>query len=421
VDRDGHVEGERRYWQLAPDQRAASLSFADATAELGSLLEDSVRIRLRSDVPVGTSLSGGIDSSLVAAIVARLLDPAAPRQRTFSARHRAAAIDEGAFIAPVVAATRAQASEVWIDPNEVPDAIERLVWHQDEPFPHTSMFAQWKVYELARREGITVLLDGQGADEIFGGYHSLAFGALWYGMLRRMDVRALADEIGAYRGLHGGSPSLLLSYVAAQGTPTWLQARARAMRWHSYGLVANLRTKRASTEVAACIGVRGSLHRALCAATLHTSLPGLLRFADRSSMAHSLEVRLPFLDHRVVEFAFGLSDDYLVHRGWSKRILRELLRRDLPQIADRRDKIGFATPEGDWFRGPLHGWMTDLLTAAGRRDIFQRREVEQMWQSVLAGRTPTQVAWRVANVELWLRRYADATSVSPPDSVPARS
>lgn len=417
VDERGDVLVERKFWSLAADARASTLTFRAAADRLADLLEDSVRIRLRSDVATGTSLSGGVDSSLVAMTASRLLDPTAPRQRTFSARHTAGSVDEGRFIAPVVAATRADPSEVWVDPEELPTAIERLVWHQDEPFPHTSLFAQWKVYELARRQGVTVLLDGQGADEVFGGYHSLAFGALWGGMLRRADLRGLAHEVGAYRRVHAAGPALVARFLAAGSTPAWLQARARRMRWRSRGLVAKMTAPPARHRSSAeCGAVSGALHRALCDATLRTSLPGLLRFADRSSMAHSIEVRLPFLDHRVVEFAFGVPDEYLVAEGWSKRILRELLRRDLPAIAERRDKIGFATPEREWFAGPLAGWMEGVLRTAADRELFARREIDQMWADVRAGHTPTQVAWRVVSVELWLRRYVDPSVVTPPES-----
>ena len=413
VGRDRPV-ATHRYWQLVPDADAADLPLDQAASRLAALLDESVRIRLRSDVPVGTSLSGGIDSSLIVATLARVRDVASPALRTFSARHEAAAVDEGRFIGLVTAAAGSEPHEVWIKASELPNDIERLVWHQDEPFWTTSMYAQWKVYELAGKNGIRVLLDGQGADEVFGGYHSLAFGASWSGLLRRLDLRNLIPEMREYRRQHDATYSWMLGAIAARSIPRWLDARTRPAYWRSAGLIAKLPRPTDREPKTECDALKGTLRRALCHALLSTSLPGLLRVADRSSMAHSVEVRLPFLDHRIVEFAFGLRERHLVQRGTSKRILRELLRPALPTIAERRDKIGFETPERAWFSGPLRGWMADLLGDASRRDLFRRGEVDRMWTSVLEGRTASQVAWRVAVVELWLRRYFDSVPVPPP-------
>jgi asparagine synthase (glutamine-hydrolysing) len=175
----------------------------------------------------------------------------------------------------------------------------------------------------------------------------------------------------------------------------------RQLRWNSLALGRGAPASDLGTSPT------GSLHGALADALLVSSLPALLRYADRSSMAHSVEVRLPFLDHRIVAFAFGLEPDLLVGEGSTKRILRASLRTKLPELADQPGKLGFTAPENEWIRGPLRGWIGELVLAADQRGIFPKGAVATTWNAVLRGRAPAQVAWRLAVSEIWLRRYVD--------------
>lgn len=404
----------REYWRLEPDPDAEGASLEQATERLGLMFEDSVRKRLRSDVPIGTSLSGGIDSTLVVRAVASQRLAGAPAQRTFSARHSAAEIDEGRHIAVVVAKTGSQAQMSWIEPREFMTDVEHLVWHQDEPFAHTSLYAQWKVYQAAARDGVTVMLDGQGADEIFGGYPSLAFGARWWSSFRRGRMLDGLQEIAAFRSIHHGGLALVLRYLGAAAIPPSLRDHVRVVRGRTGRLLAGGAASHPAMPHADCRSFRDPLKRELCDALRRRSLPSLLRYCDRSSMAHSVEVRLPFLDHRLVSYAFGLPVGALVDRGATKRVLRELLR-PIPEIAGRHDKIGFATPELSWFRGPLREWMAELIRATARRGIYRRGAASSIWEDVLSGRTDPQVAWRLASVELWLRRFHDVAPEPPAD------
>jgi asparagine synthase (glutamine-hydrolysing) len=201
--------------------------------------------------------------------------------------------------------------------------------------------------------------------------------------------------------VQGQSAARALAYVALTATPRRVRATMRQLRWGSLAVgrgapASELETAPTST-----------LHEALADALVVSSLPSLLRYADRSSMAHSVEVRLPFLDHRIVAFAFGLRSDLLVGEGSTKRVLRASLRSKLPQLADQPGKLGFTAPENEWIRGPLRDWIGELVRAADQRGIYPKGSAATTWNAVLRGKAPAQVAWRLAVGELWVRRYVD--------------
>ena len=399
---DGH-EVERRYWSLdgsvqdprSPDEQIAAYR---------DLLENSIDIRLRADVAVGSSLSGGIDSSAVVGFLA--LGRHVERQHTFSARFPGWRLDEGRYIADVTALSGARSHEV--EPVPDPADLERVIWHQDQPFGSLSIYAQWSVMRLAREQGVTVLLDGQGADESLGGYH-FYFAALFRYLLRTGRWLALAREMRSFAAMHGAARLRSLAFYAMP------QPAARMLQGlrEGPGISASFaRTQAAASTARASAGrFRTDLDDALASTLTETMLPGLLRYADRNSMAFGREVRLPYLDHRLVELAFTLPWDMKLGGGQTKRVLREAMHDFLPDsVRRRRDKVGYAPPQAAWLRGPLCEWADDLLASQrfSEREWTDAPAVLAMWRAFRDGSDQLEAdVWRFLSVEAWARTFLD--------------
>jgi asparagine synthase (glutamine-hydrolysing) len=352
TDRAELVPRLRRYWDVsvADDTSVSTRSAAERFAEL---FQDSVRIRLRSDVPVGTSLSGGLDSSSVLCQIHAL--GAAGGQKAFTARMDDPLLDEGRYADVVLRHTGVQGFSVVPRARQFLDELDRLAYHQEEPFTSTSVFASFLVQRLAREHGVTVMLDGQGADEYLAGYpHYPAFvlaafakSARWGEWWReRVATRRIlgVDPVPPRAALkywlttltksNGASPEIA---VDAERDCSFLRPEVRARFVNE-----EPRRLRPGGDP-----LKGRLYADL----MHGHLQELLRYADRNSMASSRELRLPFLDHRLVEFTLSLPASMLFHDGWSKRVLRDAMRGVVPAaILDRRDKVGFMAPWAQWWR-----------------------------------------------------------------------
>jgi asparagine synthase (glutamine-hydrolysing) len=399
----------RRYWRLEPQEPHVG----DAAEAIRELFLDSVRLRLRSDVPVGTCLSGGLDSSAVAVTVDHLLRteaeharPVGERQRTFTAYFEEKGFDERPFARAVIERIRADAHWISFDADELVADLPAIVETQDEPFGSTSMAAQWYVMRAAKRAGITVTLDGQGGDEVLGGYRAF-IGFRLADLLSRGRLLELGREFGSWRDLHGSG-----ALAVSTARPFAPEALTRLVRSRTRGagpLVGPALQAVSAPTVngVAAFGERLRRHQALL--LTRRGLPELLRYEDRNSMAHSLEARVPFLDYRFVELAFSLSGGELIRGGRTKDVLRRALADVLPEsVRERRDKLGFVTPEKHWLRGPLGDLAADVFAsasfaqhgfvdaAAARRRLGQHRRGE-----IDAGFE----LWRALNLELWARTF----------------
>ena len=393
----------RRYWN--PSQIAVPADPAAAAEGLRDLLCDSVRLRLRSDVPVGTSLSGGVDSSAIVAISSLLAGDHG--RHAFTAAFPGFARDEWPYAEAVArGAGVVQHHAVHPSLDELLDDLQALVRDQEEPFPSTSIYAQWRVMRAAREAGVIVLLDGQGADELLGGYAGMAGWAL-----RSNGLGAALAGLLANPRIAG---ELALAY-SADRAPHAVARRHRMRRASPYVSRERAWAASAAVEPPPDWESNGSpLRRELLKQTFRTSLPQLCRFADRDSMAHSVEVRLPFLDRRVAEFALSLPSGLLFRDNVTKRVLRDAFRGLVPDIVlDRREKVGYETPEATWFnsatgRTRLAEILLDpSVIANGRCDSaeVERDLAGGAWRDVGA-------LWRAVNVELWLRGSARATTLT---------
>lgn len=405
----------RRYWTLEPRDPPAG----DAAEAVRELFFDSIRFHLRSDVPVGTCLSGGLDSSVIVSAVDHLLEteaetarPVGERQQTFTAYFDAAGFDERPFAEAVVERTRTQAHWVSFGAADVVEHVESIVETQDEPFGSTSMVAQWFVMREARRAGLKVMLDGQGGDEIFAGYHAY-FATYFADLLARGRLGALRQELAAYRTLHGAGAAATALMVARPFVPERLRWIARGrVRGGSALLHSDLRGLGSQPHENGA-AFPDHLRRLLHLILTRRGLPELLRYEDRNSMAHSLEARVPFLDYRLVELMFSLEAGELIERGRTKAVLRRALGDLLPPVVrDRVDKLGFVTPEIHWLRGKLGDLAADVFAsqsfaARGWVDAAAaRRRLERHRRGEL---TAGFELWRALNLELWARTFLDGS------------
>jgi asparagine synthase (glutamine-hydrolysing) len=400
----------RRYW--TPRPRETPRRYGDAVAALRELLESSVALRLRSDVPVGTSLSGGVDSSAIVALVGAAGRPS--HRHSFTARFPGFERDEWPYAAAAAAAAGVSKHHA-IEPTaaDLAGDLERLVADQEEPVVSSSVYAQWRVMRCAHEAGITVLLDGQGGDELFAGYPEVTGFAMR--SAGRRGLRALAG-----RPRRAGALASSLALETARRTRAGHRAASvyRRRRSSPYALrhPAIQETRYEGWQRAG-----DPLRRELYLQGFRTVLPQLLRYADRSSMAHSREVRLPLLDRRIAEFAYGLPAPFLNDGRRPKRILRDAVRDLVPaSVLDRTDKVGFETPQRAWLVAPeLRERVGDLLLGpeARARGLYDGGAIEADLRAG-AWRDPDAL-WRALNAELWLLSLRSPAGAAPPGRRPA--
>jgi asparagine synthase (glutamine-hydrolysing) len=362
----------QRYWDIDLERRDA-VGLGDAAERLRELFAESVRLRLRSDVPVGTSLSGGLDSSAVVCQVHAL--GAAGGQKAFSARMEDPALDEGRYIGAVLDKTGIEGHEVWPTADELESHFPRVCYHLEEPFLQPSQFAQHLVMRLARDNGVTVLLDGQGADELLAGYTPY-FLTRYAEMAEARQFVGLLREWRGFRSRHPGPFPLTVRSLAVRAAPgLYRLARpngdggaAPAARWGQMAAWWDADWLRRFADEPAPEPPstrRSALTRRLYSDTMGGELQELLRYGDRNSMAWSREVRQPFLDHRIAEFLFALPADFKLRDGETKVVFRRAVADLIPaDVLRRQDKLGYQAPLPVWLAGPLRSWARDRLAQA---------------------------------------------------------
>jgi len=391
-----------QYWDLDPYFEIHLPSDEAYATRLLELLKDSVRIRLRSDVPLGSSLSGGLDSSTIVALVAR--ESNGNRQTTFSARFKDPRVDEGPYIDCLNRHLALESHHVYPSPYGLLEEIDDFTWHQEHPSSGTSVYAQWTVMRLAKEQGVTVLLDGQGGDEVLGGYAS--YRASYYlDLLRGGRWGQFLTTLGGQVRLQG--PARLPAALAPMLPDVVREPLRRFLR--PPGISADFERRWASTPSRILGRFRSALHNDLYQTLRCTVLPLLLRFADRNSMAFSREVRLPFLDPRVVEFLFAIPEEQKIRGTVTKVILRRAMSGLVPdKILRRTDKIGFETPEAEWLRGPLRAWADDVFhsQAFQQREWINAKVIESVWKSFLKGQAKYhKQLWLWLCLEVWAAKF----------------
>jgi asparagine synthase (glutamine-hydrolysing) len=361
--RRGEEPQTRRYWDLPIVPARERLPY-DATfrVRFRELLTSAVAIRLRSDVPVGATLSGGLDSSTIVALVDQLTEGAP--LHLFASLYPGSGYDESPYFDAVVARVR-QPIVHRTAPSDsgVSERILAVLDHQEEPFGDTSILAHHSLMEAARAAGVPVVLSGQGGDELLLGYPSMVNAYLGHLLARGRWGSAIA-EMRAWATARGTSLRDTLFAVAPHAIPLSIRDRLRArhVRRHLAGIVSPALRARASLERFTDEPGRSSFDSYLAQVFKRFSIPHLTHYDDRNGMAFAVEGRMPFLDHRIVELAFSVEYDALFQGGFTKRVLREAFSDLLPaSVRARRDKIGFYSPLARWLRGEI-AWLERFMT-----------------------------------------------------------
>ncbi len=394
-------------WWRAPTAET-ELSFPEAVDAVREQFLSNLRLHLRSDVPLGMTLSGGIDSSAVVCAV-RHLAPDMPIH-TFSYIADDSRISEEGWVDLVNEEARAISHKVWVTADDLARDLDRLIEIQGEPFGSTSIYAQYRIYQLAKESGVTVTLDGQGADELLAGYEGYPGQRMLslFESRRYFAMNRFARGWATWPGRSYWRAYMYLGRVAFPDPvyrqarkvlgrdfePAWLdtdQLREAGVEFREARtpLRSHGRCKRVTEELAHSLQIRG--------------LPHLLRHSDRNSMAFSIESRVPFMTVAMAELLLSLPEHYLVSdSGETKLIFRAAMRGIVPDaILDRRDKIGLATPEREWFLRLAPG-IREWLGPGFAIPFINRKELTAALDAVVGGKVPVSwQAWRWANYIRW--------------------
>lgn len=395
-----------RYWDIDLREKA-DISLADATVRVRDIFLRNMALHLRSDVPIGAALSGGIDSSSIVMSM-RKVQTRSLDLNTFSFIAEDSNVNEERWVNMIGKAAGAAVHKVKISSDELLSDLYHLIYCQDEPFVGTSIYAQYRVMRLAKENGIKVMLDGQGADEMLGGYRryfaarlaSLFRQLRWLKALRfslalrhydDCQLKTILMEAGSYF-LPDPLRNYGLKLVGMDLIPPWL--KETWLRDHQVQIAPSEKCR--NREI-----LRGELYRSL----MKDMLIALLRYEDRNSMAFSIESRVPFLTPELTSFMASLPEEYIIDlNGTSKFIFRHAMRGIVPEeILKRKDKIGFATPEQLWLQHLLPSIESILKSEAARRVVFfDSASFQRRWREALQGRKPfDQIIWRFINLILW--------------------
>ncbi|HEX8687295.1 MAG TPA: asparagine synthase (glutamine-hydrolyzing), partial [Pyrinomonadaceae bacterium] len=434
--RDGRVKIEK-YWDLsfAPDGGGdddggdgRARSDDEYVAEWSELFRTSVRLRLMADVPLGMFLSGGIDSSAIAAVMSGLVSEPI---KTFSVAFAEREANELSYARLVAERFKTDHHEVVVSPREFFDALPRLVWHEDEPLAHPSSVALYFVSRLAARH-VKVVLTGEGSDETLAGYEryyktllQLSLAPHYHRLVPRALRRAVAGRVEALpvgsRARHKLTRTFLclepdveslyfnnFAVFSAASQRRLLTPEARERAGAPLDPYADMRRHFEASDSAGLLG------RMLYADT-KTYLHELLMKQDQMSMAASIESRVPFLDHKLVEYTARLPERMKLRRGLqTKYVLRRAMAGVLPEAILRRGKMGFPVPVGKWFRGEYRHLLDEYVTGerAAARGVFEPEFVRGLVARHLAGEDHAERLWALVNFEMWQRRFFDGEEPS---------
>lgn len=383
----------------------------EAVSIFKNKLTEAVRSRLISEVPVGTCLSGGLDSSTVVALTNQLLKEKVAEaksvgktQKTFSAVFPGSVNDEENYINSLINKVgkvhKVESHKVKPTPEEFFKELADFIRTQEEPTISTGPYAQYKVMEEAHKH-VTVVLDGQGADEMMAGYLPYYF-VYFRSLLKEQKYGKLVLELIT-------SSDILIKY-GLQKLKRYLGLKKDLK---NTALLNQNFVKNYSNENFKVIN--DNLKDRLIQDIFHNSLPSLLRYEDKNSMRFSIEGRVPFLDFDLLKYLFTLDDEAIIKTGWNKNILRQAVKGLLPdEIVTRRNKIGFTTPEHEWFirmKNRIYGIF--LSESFAKRQYFNQPLVLKFFEEFIQGKNDdTLPFWRVLNLELWLREFFDPPSSS---------
>ena len=399
VYKDGRISIEK-YWQLDLTKRI-NLNDEEKQIKFRELFLDSIRLHMRADVEVGGCLSGGLDSSSIASAVSTLFPQT--KFKTYTIYYEGKnEVDERPWVQEVLK-KYPQIDDYTFSPSDddLREHFPKVIHHADVPITGSSPISQYFLMRLAGSHKIKVLLDGQGADEYLAGYmHS--FYRLLGGLMIQFKFGKMFEELNTLASLQEFSMMKRIDVTAKSLLAgLFTEQKLYELEYKKYNPLLMPGQK---ANVGWNLPSGSRLNSFLYQMTFITSLPSLLHFEDRNSMAFSIESRVPFLDHRLVEFVFSLSDEDKLSSGVTKKILRDSLRGIVPDaILDRKDKKGFVTPgEVKWLRGPLKFLIDDLNN--GSPDFIDKEKGKKLINDFRAGNNKhANIVWRLAVLNNWIK------------------
>lgn len=393
-----------QWYKLSPQN--GNLDFNQAKTAFTSLLKDAVKLRLRSDVPVGSALSGGMDSSAVVCLMREILDERGEEHvklETVTSCNDDLRFDETKYAEIINKHTRSNSHKIYPSFETLKKELKEIIWHLDYPFGSSSQFAQWSVFKKAAEAGLTVMIDGQGADEQLAGYGGNDL-PLYSGLLKKGKLSVLKAEAKSYKQRFGVLPKGFLLGAFQSILPNKLQhifpdkyrPKLKAKpSWLNHQAVEDFEWE------------AGSLQQNLINQVHLSPLPSLLRYEDRNSMAFSVESRTPFMDYRLMEFSLGQPEEYIYNQGERKYILKKSMETIVPEeVLNRKDKMGFLSGEEKWLKEEGKEWFYNIILSPLPEpydDIFDTKELEKMVRNIQNGESEFGYEpWRVLNFKLWL-------------------
>jgi asparagine synthase (glutamine-hydrolysing) len=393
---------QKRYWNIEICENKSTTSYNTAKEELRELLHSSLEFRLQSDVPVGTLLSGGLDSTAIVCLLTKYFDLPRNELSAFSAVFEEEEFSEKKYIEDTVRQNPTINSHyIYPSPKDLETDFCHLLETIETPFRSLAVYSQHCIYRYIKNEtDIVVLLNGQGSDEIFAGYRN-HYAAYFSELIYKGNFVSLAQEIKWMRRYRKHEINTYLYQTLSSSIPNRVKKIIKKIR--------NNKSSIMSLFEGNIVGDNplGS-HKNLSSILLHdlniSALPEYLRYEDRNSMAYSLESRLPFLDYRMVEWAFKLPSNFKIKNGLNKRILRETFSNDItPSVQNRKDKMGFVSPQQIWQKNVLRPWMEKVILSKDKSGLLNQSNVESLYKQYVNGNNTTDswIWWRIFCFKVW--------------------
>lgn len=400
------------YYDLS-SKKQRSCRYEESCDRFQNAFEHAVRLRMRADVPVGYCLSGGLDSSSIVCMANHWLDKNGQyaQQHAVSSCFEDPAYDEQEYIDEVVRRTGIASHKVYPDGDQLFEEADRMIWHMDEPFGSTSIYAQWNVFREAKKNGLTVMLDGQGADEQLAGY-SAFYGVNFANLLKRCRLVSLMQEILAYKKLRASTESyvdskqIIFAAAASVLAPVNVHKAAGDSYLESLGLPFTAGQLRDVYRGRDIYPMRDA--RQYILDSMQYGMQSLLHYEDRDSMAFSIESRVPFLDYELVETIFEAPFGHKIRRGVTKALLRDGLRDILPEkIRTRYSKLGFTTPEDRWIEQNVRQYRRELADACDALTPLLDKQQVMRWFDQKKGKAVRGdfLLWRIICAGRWMKLF----------------
>jgi asparagine synthase (glutamine-hydrolysing) len=412
----------KKWWDINLSKRIHFNNEKDYIRNYYELFEDSIKLRLRSDVEVGSCLSGGLDSSGIVCMVNKIYKEKGISNllKTFTASSEHKECDETDYANEVISNCRVESYFVIPTAERLFKEIDKLIWHQDEPFSSTSIFASWCVYKLAKDSGVKVTLDGQGPDEMMGGYVPFVYQYYLLDLLTKREFALFFREINSLKEnlglsyntifkslfkseLHGRVPKYLM--------PSIKKAKNIFNKDFFHEGFSSSEFVKSTFNYFIKAKEKGSsrFNYFMYDLVIHGSLPGILRQVDRNSMANSIEARLPFLDYRLVEYTFSLPDHMKFRNGSAKFVYREAMKNILPKkIYDRKTKLGFVTAEPIWVSKNKNIFVETFENV--NENIFVKDYYKGLLHSLDKKMDYDSLIWRIYSIKKWITLFNLSTN-----------